>query len=69
MLFNIASFDLTQGCISGAQVADFAKQGYSLASLVTVTVANNVDNPDVVFKDLANTVKFFENIFLLNFKL
>ena len=59
LLFNTASFDLTQGCLSAAQVADIAKQGYSLASLVTVTVANNIDNPDVVFKDLANTVKIF----------
>ena len=59
LLLNTASFDLTQGCLSAAQVADIAKQGYSLADLVTVTVANNVDNPDEFFQNVSNTVKYF----------
>ena len=63
LLFNTASFDLTQECLSAAQVVDIAKQRYSLADLVTVTVANNVDNPDEFFQDLANTVKFFDTFY------
>ena len=59
VVYNKASFDLTQGCLSATQVADIVKQGYSLADLVTVTVANNVDNPVEFFQDVSNTVKYF----------
>ena len=62
---DTASFDLVQGCGSKAKelsqkVEDIAKKGYSLGSLVTVTATDKIDNPDVAFKDLANTVKCFD---------
>ncbi len=59
-MFNTASFDLAQGCISKAKVDDVAKKGYSMTDLVTVTATDKIDNPDVAFKDLTNKVKCFD---------